>query len=110
MEFTDLELTEAGVNKEAFEKWGQVMQALWEGAVSIYYTKSSSLDFFPQNVDNEILVGRTYLKISAAIINQSYIEVSLHSKADLIAEFRSDKIDVQIICICIALIINDLIS
>jgi hypothetical protein len=109
MEFTDLEFTEAGVNKEAFEKWGQVMQALWEGAVSIYYTKSSSLDFFPQNVDNEILVGGV-LKISAAIVNHSYIEVSLHSKADLIAEFRSDKIDVQIICICIALIINDLIS
>ncbi len=103
---TDADAKEVGVKKEVYQRWNDVMQALWTAAITTFGVAQDD-KYFPIQGENEIFIG-TRFKINASICNDSFIEANLFDGEMQIAEIRYEGISVTTICICLFTLINDL--
>jgi hypothetical protein len=101
---TDEEAKEVGVKKEVYQNWVDIMQALWTASIAFYRGMGSREMFFPKNGENEILIGNVF-KISASMVNNSYVSVSLFERDKELVEIRYDG-NVNPICQCLFLILK----
>ena len=95
---TDEESREAGVKKEVYQKWADLMQAFWEASI-ITYSAEDSEDYVPAQSQNEILIGNRF-KMSAMIVNNSFVEAVLWDGETEICKIMYANISVYAIAKC----------
>lgn len=78
---TDKEAKEAGVSKEVFQDWSDLMQAFWTAAITFYERNSTDKkeQLFPTQGENEIKIGDRFV-INANMVNNSYVQANLIDK------------------------------
>lgn len=105
---TDQDAKEAGVKKELYQDWIDVMQALWEASITFYVLMGRDKKYFPKQVNNEILIG-PYHRIDCIMVNSSYVESRLWKAETQLAEILYEG-DVNPICQCFGIILKSSIN
>ena len=104
MYITEREAKKAGVKREVYQAWHDVMQALWTSQISLFRIMQEDKRHFPEQGENEITVGKRFC-IRAIIINNSYIEAELWEQETQLAGIRY-KGNTDIICQCFRVLIK----
>lgn len=84
---TDKEAREAGVKRQVYQDWFDLMQALWTSQIAFFRTMKEDVNYFPIQHENEIYIGKRF-SIRALMVNDSYIKAQLWQQNIQLAEFR----------------------
>jgi hypothetical protein len=95
---------EAGIKKQVFNAWSEVMQALWTSSINYFKAMGADPKLLPVNGENEILIGDLF-KIDATMCNNEYVEARLWEKEKQLAFVRYEG-NVNPICQCFFIIIK----
>lgn len=100
---SDIDAQEAGIKKEIYQDWTDVMQALWTASIHTYNMLGDVV--FPKNEENQIFLGNRW-RIDAIMCNNSFVEARLWEGETQLAEIRYTG-NVTTICKCLFVIIKD---
>lgn len=101
---TDEEAKEAGCNKEVYQLWLDVMQAMWTSAILYFEGTGQDENLLPKQKDNEIFLGEVF-KINAHMVNNKYVTVNLHVLEMEVMEIRAN-VDLTTMAKCIFMVIK----
>lgn len=107
MQITQHEADEVGINREVYQRWYDLMQALWTASISFFHLTGEQERLFPVQKDNEIFIGERF-KINANMVNNSYVSAHLYDDETKPCEIRFTN-DVNPVCQCIFIIFKNAI-